>query len=153
MPRGGSAFLNELDANLTAFKDGEVVQLGWNKVRGPAFDFIDMKLEVHVHDGIKTNLGSAVTSIVATAVDARTTDQLQRQLEADENMLLRVMFDEPKLSLRDYAERLGWHTKTGQPYVGKVQRLFKDLEKEKLVRRYRKRFVLTAAGKKAKDEG
>ena len=153
MPRGGSAFLNELDANLTAFKDGEVVQLGWNKVRGPAFDFIDMKLEVHVHDGIKTNLGSAVTSIVATAVDARTTDQLQRQLEADENMLLRVMFDEPKLSLRDYAERLGWLTKTGQPYVGKVQRLFKDLEKEKLVRRYRKRFVLTAAGKKAKDEG
>ena len=31
--------------------------------------------------------------------------------------------------------------------------LFKDFEKEKLVRRYRKRFVLTAAGKKAKDEG
>ena len=51
------------------------------------------------------------------------------------------------------AERLNWLTKTGQPYVGKVQRLFKDLEKEKLVRRYRKRFVLTAAGKKAKDEG
>lgn len=153
MPRGGSAFLNELDANLTAHKNGEIIQLGWNKVRGPAFDFIDVKLEVHVHEGLQTNLGSPVTSIVATAVDSRTTEQLQRQIEVDENLLLQVMFDEPKLSLRDYAERLCWHTKTGQPYVGKVQRLLKELEKEKLVRRYRKRFVLTAAGKKAKDEG
>jgi hypothetical protein len=151
MPRGGSAFLNELDANLTAWKEGEIVQLGWNKVRGPAFDFIDIKLDVCTFDGLLTNLGSQVTSVVATAVDAKTTEQLQDIATSEENQLLLIMGNKARLSLREYAIELQWFTSTGDPYVGKVQRHLKDLKLEKLVRLYRKKWVLTEAGKKAKD--
>jgi len=152
MPRGGSAFLNELDANLTAWKDGEVTQLGWNKVRGPSFDFVDIKLDPYLHVGLKTNLGSAVTSIVANAVDAKTTEALQAQVSGEEDALLVAMHKEPKLSLREYALRLGWMTKAGAPYLSKVVRLAHNLEKEKLIRKSRRKYVLTAAGRKAKDE-
>jgi hypothetical protein len=140
-----------LDANLTAWKEGEIVQLGWNKVRGPAFDFIDIKLDVCTFDGLLTNLGSQVTSVVATAVDAKTTEQLQDIATSEENQLLLIMGNKARLSLREYAIELQWFTSTGDPYVGKVQRHLKDLKLEKLVRLYRKKWVLTEAGKKAKD--
>jgi hypothetical protein len=39
LPRGGGAFLNELDGNLSAWKrDEDIVELHHGKLRGPGFE-------------------------------------------------------------------------------------------------------------------
>ena len=46
LPRGGGAFLAEMDGNLTAWKHDEVmVDLNYTKMRGPGFEPMTLKLE------------------------------------------------------------------------------------------------------------
>jgi hypothetical protein len=147
MPRGGSAFLNELDANLTAWKEGEIVQLSWNKVRGPGFDPISIKLEVYTFEQLETNLGSKVTSIVATPVDQRTSEDLQKAAEVDEDAILALMEVNQNLSLRQMAQRLNWVGRNNQEQLWRVVKAIKQLEADHLVRKYRRKYVLVK-GKK-----
>lgn len=151
LPRGGSAFLNELDANLTAWKEGEIVQLGWNKIRGPSFDMISIKLEVYTFEHLQTNLGSKVTSIVATPVDQRTTEELQKAAEIDEDAILALMEAVPGLSIRQMASRLNWVTRGGTEQIYRVQKALRQLETDKLVRRYRRKYILARGSKTPRD--
>lgn len=151
LPRGGSAFLNELDANLTAHKDGEVVSLHWNKLRGPAFEPVQIKLEVFVFEHIKTNLGSKVTSVVAVPVDAATSEMMTARAEEEENRVLMLLGSMPGITVRGICEQAGWINRRGEPMTSKVHRLLASLEADKLIRKYRRKWVVKRSAKRPED--
>ncbi len=54
VPRGGGAFLNEIDGNLTTWKDDMFIRLHWQgKHRGP--DFKPMTMELELYSDIKVS--------------------------------------------------------------------------------------------------
>jgi predicted transcriptional regulator len=53
---------------------------------------------------------------------------------------------QPGLSLKDYADVLGWIYATGQPDKSRVERRMKILKEAKLVKKERDRYVLTKGG-------
>ena len=53
LPRGGSAFVNEVDGNLSLWSDdnGRTTQLHWfGKLRGPGFEPIDFELKTETSE-------------------------------------------------------------------------------------------------------
>jgi len=147
LPRGGSAFLNELDGNLTAWNSGGVVSLSQNKIRGADFEPVKIKLDVFVFPDIKTNFGTPITSVIAKPLDMNESELLEEQAESEENRLLMLVNSSPKSTLREWAGLLGWNDRNGQPMVSKVSRTLSQLKADKMVRKVRKNWKITAAGK------
>jgi hypothetical protein len=147
LPRGGSAFLNELDGNLTAWNSGGVVSLSQNKIRGADFEPVKIKLDVFVFPDIKTNFGTPITSVIAKPLDMNESELLEEQAESEENRLLTLINSSPKSTLREWAGLLGWNDRNGQPMVSKVSRTLSQLKADKMVRKVRKNWKITAAGK------
>ena len=112
---------------------------------------ISIKLEVYTFEHLQTNLGSKVTSIVATPVDQRTTEELQKAAEIDEDAILALMEAVPGLSIRQMASRLNWVTRGGTEQIYRVQKALRQLEQDKLVRRYRRKYILSRGSKTPRD--
>lgn len=142
LPRGGSAFLNEIDGNLTCWLDGQVSTLSWQrKIRSDDFDPIPFEIERRV----VTWSGVEFATVVARPMaEARVQELAQRNVE-DENKLLWAMAREPTASI-DH-----WRGLCGLASKSKVHRLLTRLAEDKLTRKYRGRWVLTEAGKKESE--
>ena len=147
LPRGGSAFLNELDGNLTAWNSGGVVSLSQNKIRGADFEPVKIKLDIFVFPDIKTNFGTPITSVIAKPLNMNESELLEEQAESEENRLLALVNSNPKATLREWATLLGWNDRNGQPMVSKVSRNLSQLKADKMVRKVRKNWKITTAGK------
>ena len=147
LPRGGSAFLNELDGNLTAWNSGGVVSLSQNKIRGADFEPVKIKLDVFIFPDIKTNFGTPITSVIAKPLNMNESELLEEQAESEENRLLALVNSNPKATLREWATLLGWNDRNGQPMVSKVSRTLSQLKADKMVRKVRKNWKITTAGK------
>jgi AAA domain len=68
IPRGGGAFLNEVDGNLTLWADLEArtTELHWQgKLRGPSFSSITFDLRLHPHPTWRNRDGQPVETVVA----------------------------------------------------------------------------------------
>ena len=149
-PRGGSAFLNELDTNFSVSRDGEVVTLGWNKVRGPAFDPIAISLVVHKFD-LVTNLGSPITTVIASPLADRQIDVLTAAATAEEDRLLDYLRSLPlPPSYGDICAAMQWVTSTGKRNSRRVDTVMSRLQSAKLVRKYRGKWALTAEARSDK---
>jgi len=148
-PRGGSAFLGEVDTNLTLWNDDGVIELGANKRRMPEFDPIRWRFEVV--DIARTDArGEPVRSVVAKIV---TDDQGELRSHArreDENRLLFAMLRHPGESIAAWARACGWVLQDGAggPHKSKVIRTLERLSADRLVTKFRGSWQLTAAGKK-----
>jgi len=69
VPRGGGAFLNEVDGNLTCKRDDLAVELHWHgKFRGPDFAPMLFQLKVVTHERLKDTDGNLIQSVVALAL-------------------------------------------------------------------------------------
>jgi hypothetical protein len=62
IPYGGGSAINEMDTNLTLWKDGEIATLGIGKTRQGQFEPIKMRLEVYEFEDRKNNFGKAETT-------------------------------------------------------------------------------------------
>ena len=150
LPRGGGAFLAEMDGNLTAWKHDEVlVDLNYTKMRGPGFEPMTLKLEVIHTTRLTDDKGRVLPTVRAVAVSASEEDQQQRRTLNDEDRVLVQMMYAPNQSLADIARSLGWLNNTDEPLRARVQRAMSRLEKEKplLVRKVRGQWELTDKGK------
>jgi AAA domain len=58
-PRGGGAFIAELDGNLTLWKKDELAELFHNKMRGPGFEPITFRFEKIICDALLDSKGPA----------------------------------------------------------------------------------------------
>lgn len=157
LPRGGGAFLNEMDGNLTLWSDelGEMTSLHWHgKIRGPDFDPLIFRLK-NIETGRQDKKGRPILTIAAQPIDDMEAANQTAQTIANENAILKILHDNPKWSLSQIAREIGWvaDPKAGEP-IGepqryKVTRTLQSLSREKLVRKYRKKWAVTEAGKKA----
>lgn len=142
LPRGGGGFLNELDGNLTVWKDGEIVTLHHGKLRGAPFDPIQFRLVPVELNGIMRKNGKPVRSVAVNWIDDTEAAKLDTGRVQDENRVLWAMLHHHGDSLAGWASACGWTSK------GKVHRALEHLTADKLVKKYRGKYCLTDAGKR-----
>jgi hypothetical protein len=150
LPRGGGAFLNEMDGNLTCMKvDATMVtEIHWaGKFRGIDFGAIPFRLEVGKTDKLKDSKGRHIWSVTARAITAAEREAAEDAGQKNKNKLLAVMLRCPGVSLAVLADRVGWFTRDGKPYKSLVQRVINALKEDKLVEKKAGRYVLTKKGK------
>jgi len=154
VPRGGSAFLAEIDTNLCCWLEGETVTLHWQrKIRGPAFQPMCFQLRSVVLEGIVDQWGDPLPSVVAVPITEKEAEAHKRKQWENENLLVYVMAESPKGSVRDWARSCSWLDERGEPQGWRVSRLLKSLADKALtnpplVRKTRgDRWALTEAGK------
>jgi hypothetical protein len=157
LPRGGGAFLAEVDGNLVGIKDGGsmVVEINTHgKFRGPDFKPFSFKLVAGQSDKLVDSKGRNIWTIIAEPISDVEQEQLEQAGERNQNELLRCMLDYPGLSVRELAEKLHWLTTNDEPNKNWVNRVLKDLTKQKLTAQKagNKQYELTDKGKKAAEE-
>ena len=141
LPRGGGAFLNEIDTNLTVWAEGETAQLHWHrKKRGPDFDPIPFEF----HGKTIEEHGVKVPTVVATHITDQRAHEIKRARNRDEDRLLYAMDHHPDDTFAEWATHCGWN---GDKAKSKVSRVLDRLKEDKLVHRNRKGWVLTQSGK------
>jgi hypothetical protein len=71
LPRGGGAYLNEVDGNLTAQETDGVVQFHWQgKFRGPDFAPVSFRLRSVTHELLKDSKGRLIPTVIAEHMHA-----------------------------------------------------------------------------------
>jgi hypothetical protein len=154
LPRGGGAFLAEVDANLTVWRDGAgIVTLHYaGKIRGPSFDPIRFELvPVELEDQVDCR-GRPISSVAARHVPDERAEAIEAKVLDDENRLLVAMQRKPGASVADLAMAAGFTTGVGAPHKSKVSRLLAALKAQELVRKDRSgAWLLTAKGQKEAD--
>jgi RecA-family ATPase len=151
LPRGGGAFLNEIDGNLTlwAAAMGETATLHWQgKIRGADFSPVNFALQQVKIAGLTDRRGRPIVSIVATLQTDDQAETAASVARSDENVVLEWLRRHPGISLKDIALNAGWVSAQGAPNKAKVHRLLKALKAEKLATQHRGKWLLTDAGKK-----
>lgn len=151
VPRGGGAFLNEIDANLTVWKDeAGIVSLHWDgKMRGPNFDPIRFELHEVELPEFRDAKGRPTLSVAARYLpDERSEQTKPRELD-DEHRLLSAMRRKPGASVRDLAMQCGWMNAKGEPLTTRTDRRLNALQEKGLVEHDRKgHWRLTAQGQR-----
>jgi energy-coupling factor transporter ATP-binding protein EcfA2 len=153
LPRGGGAFLNEVDANLTLWRENEIVTLHWaGKMRGPNFDPIQFELRT-VELPFRDAKGRATISVAAHPISAAHIEEIEQRAVRDEDVLLVAMQKKPEATVRELALACGWVSGMGLPSTSRVDRHMKALERVKLAEKnHRGRWTLTRTGKKEADK-
>jgi hypothetical protein len=150
LPRGGGAFLAEVDANLTLWKDASgVIELSWSgKIRGPSFDPLRFEL-VPITLDFKDARGRPLQSVAARHLADERAEEMHAKEGDDEDVLLSAMRRNPGGTLRDLAMACGWVSPTMQPLVGRAGRRMQALAGHGLVEQDRKKqWKLTSKGMK-----
>ncbi|ABA04890.1 RecA-family ATPase [Nitrobacter winogradskyi Nb-255] len=144
MPRGGGAFLNEVDGNIALKANDTIIGAEvQGKFRGPAFSPLAFKLDaVREHPLLKDSKGRSIPTVIARAIGEGEMASNHATQERDENKLLRLLEQHPKASLQELATLLGGAGKS------KVNRLVQKLIDTKLIRREGRKIVLTQIGQK-----
>jgi hypothetical protein len=148
LPRGGGAFLAEVDGNLTLWKhDGVLLDLHHgDKLRGPGFEPINLRLETVTTTRLMDKKGRLIPTVRAVWISDAETERETEDARSDEDTLLQAMLI-PGLSIAKLAEACGWLTSKGDPHKSKVDRTMKRLEKDKLAQLKRGTWGLTETGK------
>ena len=153
LPRGGGAFLNEIDGNLVCIRENAgtsnpIVELTWHgKFRGPSFDRLLFKLTAVTSDDprLTTVDGEKLWTVVAETATEAESDAAENEGASDRDAMLSLMKQVPGCSLGDMASQLRWNKR-------RVQTLMKTLVAEKLATKHGAHYELTKKGIKAADQ-
>jgi hypothetical protein len=154
LPRGGGAFLNEIDGNLVCQKtDGTMaVEIHWQgKFRGPDFAPIPFKLEVGTCERLKDSKGRPIWTVTAAPMSATELDAAEDRGRQNQEILVFAMQKVPRGSIAELAKQAGWYLKNGNPNRSLVQRVLRQLKESKLAKPVAGRWELTKAGKELKE--
>lgn len=150
LPRGGGAFLNELDGNLTLWADelGEDTTLHWQgKLRGAPFSPLTYRLR-SVPTGLVDKRGRPLETVIAEPIsDFEAVDHAKQRLSSD-TAVLKAFRDNPSWTLADIAQLIGWDE--GERY--KVSRAARRLEKKKLMEDVQGVWQITDKGQKTLEK-
>jgi len=151
-PRGGGAFIAEVDGNLTAKRDADSVELHWQgKFRGPDFSPIAFELKQVTHQNLKDSKGRLRPTIIARHISDVAKEAKATAYNADVRRLLQFISDDPRASLTDLAARMEWPPPSGK---ARAQRMTDALVRAKLVAKgFQGKHQLTKEGRRALEEG
>lgn len=150
LPRGGGAFVNEIDGNLTLWAEGEreTTSLHWSgKIRGPDFEPLTFKLMPGTCPELADAKGRKMPSVWAELADAAHAEKATERQRADEDDLLLAMDRAHGASMARLADMLGWHLSSGNPHKPRVQRALMRLHKERYAASERGNWRLTPKGR------
>jgi hypothetical protein len=149
-PRGGGAFIAEMDGNLCAINHDGIVELHWQgKFRGPDFAPLSFQLRGVTHECLKDSLGRTIPTVVATHVSEDAQNEIEAAARGNENLVLAAYAEQPDASYAEQARTISWVTSKGDPEKMKVQRAVKKLVQAKLMAMERGKPVVTDKGAKA----
>jgi AAA domain len=150
IPRGGGAFINEVDGNLTAAKTDSAVELHWQgKFRGVDFAPMQFLISTVTHQDLKDNEGRLLPTVIAEHISDEARENIIAAVRDDENAVLKFVAQNPTASRANIAIAMGWKLYSGDPNKTKASRCIKSLETAKLIEFTRAgHFKLTEKGKK-----
>jgi hypothetical protein len=151
LPRGGGAFLAEVDGNLTCKKIGdEIIELHWSgKYRGASFEPVLFEIASITSERVKDAKGRLIPSVMVRLTNNATLDDMEEQTANDQDQVLVLLNVTPGLSQAKIAEALSWLTPAGDPLKSKVNRALATLCKHRLAEKdLRGKYRLTDKGKK-----
>ena len=149
LPRGGGAFLAEMDGNLTVKKIGdEIIELHWSgKFRGASFNPVLFELATIRSERVKDAKGRTIPSVMVRLTDDDMLDELAEQAGDRHDEILILLDTTPGMSQAKIAEAIGWVSDFG-PDKAKVNRALGDLLKRKLADKdTRLKYALTEKGR------
>ncbi len=149
VPRGGGAFLAEVDGNLCVWsEDKETAELHWcTKLRGPGFEPRSFHLERRTSERVKDRKGRLIPSVVAVAMDEAAIKDAHKSARSDEDAVLDMLLNFPSASFADWCAKLGWLTGEGVANKSRVSRAIDRLHEDKFVVKERGRWKLTKKGR------
>lgn len=153
LPRGGGAFIAEIDGNLTCWKkDNDLVELHHTKMRGPGFEPITIKLESISTTKLRDTKERILPTVRAVVVGQSEEDTQQTRQRDDEDRVLVEVCTHPGQTLSAMAEAIGWVNAHGEALKKRVHRAIERLEDPKrgpkLLKRNRDGWEATEEGKK-----
>jgi hypothetical protein len=151
LPRGGGAFLAEVDGNLTCSKTDTLVTLHWQgKFRGPDFEVMSFELRPDTADRLKDSKGRSIFTVLAQPLSADEQRSKAGAARKDEDAVpIALLGDDTEHSMAALATHCGWLTSKGEPHKSKVHRIVETLRRDKLVSKERGTPILTERGKTA----
>jgi hypothetical protein len=153
LPRGGGAFLNEMDGNLSLWGHGDrLADLHWaGKFRGPDFDKIKIKLTTVTTTGLVDRKDRLIPTVMAEIITEAEAEATEQAAEFQEDRLLVAMSKRPRSSMIDLARECGWFVSGDlqKPNKSLVNRVIGRLKRDKLVTKDGRDYVLTKPGKSA----
>jgi AAA domain len=143
VPRGGGAFVNEVDGNLILWRTGDdTIELDWTrKFRGPPFDSVPFVLRQVETTTAKDAKGRPVRTVLAAVLDEQEALNKRSAVTDDEIMILMAMDREPgATSPTGIAIACGWLSHVGtetddikEKQRSRTRRRLKELKARKLV--------------------
>jgi len=156
VPRGGGAFLNEVDTNLVCIKEPTtppIVQLHWRrKVRGIDFAPIPFELLYGKTERLTDSKGRLIWTVTARPISDEEQTNQEEQTRRYEDQVLVLMKEKPGLSLAEMAKALNWTYSNGEPHKTRVDRTLRKLQRQKFVKQDRDGWQLTKEGEKVAAE-
>lgn len=150
LPRGGGAFVAEVDGNLTLSKADGLVRLHWQgKHRGCDFDPLMFKLETVTAPSLIDSKGRQVPTVIATDMSDVEVGAAKRQAFTDQDAILIALEGNPGMSIRDLAESLRWTNKDGEPDRRRAQTATDKLRAQRLMKFEARKWKFTLAGLEA----
>ncbi len=149
LPRGGGAFIAEVDGNFTVQKQDAVSELHWlGKFRGPEFEPISFELHPVTAVKLKDSKGRPIRTVISVPLSEEDRAAIEASQNQDGNSLLALMSIRPGQSLMDMAKSLGWKNNKEQPDKRRVQKAIGRLSQSKLVAidSETRRYTLTKKG-------
>jgi AAA domain len=150
LPRGGGAFIAEMDGNLTLWRTDEITEL-WHtgKLRGPGFEPMTFRLERVLCDALLDAKGRQSPTVLAVTITDSDKDDLARATRSNEDTILVAMLAQPR-PIAALATTCGWVSNSGEPQKSKAHRILKGLERSGHVKKGRGEiYELTDKGKTA----
>ena len=149
LPRGGGAFLAEVDGNLTVKKlSEEIIELHWSgKYRGASFQPVLFEISVVSSERVQDAKGRLIPSVMVTLTDNATLDNMEDAEADNEDQVLLLLDITPGMSQSKMAEALGWVSEFGHDKA-KVNRCLAKLVLHRLAEKNRRgKYSLTEKGR------
>ncbi|KSV79582.1 hypothetical protein N185_00220 [Sinorhizobium sp. GW3] len=147
LPRGGGAFIAEVDGNLTLAKSDGIIKMHWQgKHRGPDFDPLTIELKTITAPALVDSKGRPIPTVMAQALSTGEARSLAASSRRDEDDALMQIERDSKASLSAIAENLHWRRDDGGVHKDRARRATDKLKRDKLVTYEGRKWKITPAG-------
>ena len=132
LPRGGGAFLAEIDSNVTLWNDHELLTISYTKLRGPPFEPIIMQMSSQT---VGFHGGEFMEVPVAMGMTEEELARARMAYMSQEDLLVNAIRELPDGTISDWATACAWVTPTGEPNRMQLNRVMKRLLSEGRVKK------------------
>lgn len=145
VPRGGGAFLNEVDGNVALCREGDTITMfALGKFRGPEFTPINFALKVvRDHPLLVDTKGRQIPTIVAIPISVAEHQRQEERAATDADKILELLCNQPGMKVGEIGKALNWNGHS------KASRILSGLVDEKLAESVRGYWTATPKGQKS----